>query len=80
MGVNKANKLRLRAFNVTSGPEKGSCRLLAYVGGNWSPKSPTPAPANSAAAPPASSVGAAKNAKGAVASFDDVVVRVPSPF
>ena len=29
----KPNELRLRAFNVTSGPEKGSCRLLAFVGG-----------------------------------------------
>jgi hypothetical protein len=26
------------------------------------------------------SVGATKNAKGAVASFDDVVLRVPNPF
>ena len=32
-GVNKANQLRLRAFNVTEGEEKGNCRILAFVGG-----------------------------------------------
>ena len=32
-GINQANEMRLRAFNVTSGPEKGSCRILAFVGG-----------------------------------------------
>ena len=32
-GVDKANKLRLRAFNITSGPDKGNCRILAFVGG-----------------------------------------------
>ena len=46
-GINKANELRLRAFNVTSGPEKGSCRILAYVGGQLGRRSrPTTAPAN----------------------------------
>src|ERR1043165_4184492 len=32
VGINEANKLRLRAVNVTSGPEKGQARLFAYVG------------------------------------------------
>src|SRR5690348_14512456 len=32
VGVNEANKLRLRAVNVTSGPEKGQAKLFAYVG------------------------------------------------
>src|SRR5215218_2843848 len=32
VGVNEANKLRLRAVNVTSGPEKGQAHLFAYVG------------------------------------------------
>src|SRR3954453_1936061 len=32
MGINEANKLRLRAVTVTSGPEKGQARLFAYVG------------------------------------------------
>ena len=30
-GLDRANELRLRAFNVTSGPERGSCRIVAFV-------------------------------------------------
>jgi hypothetical protein len=56
-GADKANQLRLRAFNVTSGDE----RDLAGRASGFS-------------------VGSTKNAKGAQASVDDVVVRVPSPF
>src|SRR6476620_6819424 len=32
VGVDEANKLRLRAVNVTSGPEKGQAHRFAYVG------------------------------------------------
>src|SRR5262249_49103329 len=31
-GVDMANAMRLRAFNVTSGPEKGSCTVVGFVG------------------------------------------------
>src|SRR6476469_5754070 len=32
-GADKATQLRLRAFNVTAADEKGTCQLLACVGG-----------------------------------------------
>lgn len=79
-GLNRANELRLRAFNLTAGPKKGSCQILAYVGGQLV------ADVNDAAAGELEgrssgfSLGAIGNAKGAVGSFDDVVARVPSPF
>ena len=31
-GVDMANAMRLRAFNFTSGPEKGACKVIAFVG------------------------------------------------
>jgi hypothetical protein len=78
-GLNRANELRLRAFNVTSGPKKGSCQIRAYVGNQLV------ADVNDAAAGELEgrasgfSLGAVGNAKGATGSFDDVVIRVPSP-
>jgi hypothetical protein len=79
-GLNEANELRLRAFNLTSGPKRGSCQILAYVGGQLV------ADVNDAAAGELEgrssgfSLGAIGNAKGAAGSFDDVVLRVPSPY
>jgi hypothetical protein len=78
-GLNQANELRLRAFNITSGPEKGSCQIRAYVGNQLV------ADVNDAAAGELEgrasgfSLGAVGNAKGTAGSFDDVVVRVPAP-
>ena len=65
-GLNKANELRLRAFNITSGPEKGSCRLLAFVGGKLVADVTDDGGRRAAAAAPRLLVGAPKNAKGAV--------------
>ena len=79
-GVNGANKLRLRAFNITSGPEKGSCRLLAYVGKQKVVDFTDHAAGDLPGRASGFVVGAAKNAKGAVASVDDLVVRAPNPF
>jgi hypothetical protein len=79
-GLNRANALRLRAFNLTAGPKKGSCQIVAYVGNQLV------ADVNDAAAGELEgrsvgfSLGAIGNAKGATGSFDDVVVRVPAPF
>ena len=78
-GVDKANKLRLRAFNVTGGPEKGSCRILAYVGKQLVADFTDSAAGELQGRASGFAVGATKNAKGAAASFDDVVVRVPNP-
>lgn len=78
-GVDKANKLRLRAFNITSGPEKGSCRILAYVGKILVADVTDHSAGDLLGRASGFAVGATKNAKGAAASFDDVVVRVPNP-
>jgi hypothetical protein len=79
-GIDKANKLRLRAFNVTEGEEKGSCHILAYVGGKLVSDVTDEGAGELGGRASGFSVGSAKPAKGAQASFDDVVVRIPSPF
>jgi hypothetical protein len=79
-GLDAANELRLRAFNLTEGEEKGSCLLLAFVGGKLVAEATDGAAGELSGRASGFSVGSAKNAKGAEASFDNVVVRVPSPF
>jgi hypothetical protein len=79
-GADKANQLRLRAFNVTSGDERGNCQLLAFVGGKLVAEASDEGAADLSGRASGFSVGSAKNAKGAQASVDDVVVRIPSPF
>jgi hypothetical protein len=79
-GIDRANKLRLRAFNVTSGDGKGSCHILAYVGGKLVSDVTDEGAGELSGRASGFSVGSAKPAKGAQASFDDVVVRIPSPF
>jgi hypothetical protein len=79
-GLNKANELRLRAFNLTSGPEKGSCHILAYVGGRLVADVTDPAAGELEGRASGFALGAVGNAKGAAGSFDNLVVRVPSPF
>jgi len=80
MGVDKANKLRLRAFNITGGPDKGHCRILGYVGkelvADFTDRAAGELPGRASGF----AVGATRKAKGATASFDDVVVRAPNPF
>jgi hypothetical protein len=79
-GINRANELRLRAFNFTSGPEKGKCRVLAFVGGELIADVTDPAAGELEGRSSGFSLGAVGNATGAVGSFDEVVVRVPNPF
>lgn len=79
-GLNRANEIRLRAFNVTSGPERGNCRILAFVGGQLVADVSDPASGQLQGRTSGFSLGAVGNAKGALGSFDDVVIRVPSPF
>lgn len=79
-GVNKANALRLRVLNVTSGPEKGTAKLTAFLGSTKVAEA-TDADAGEVTGRAASiTVGAGKSGDGLLASVDDVVVRVPSPF
>lgn len=79
-GVNEANKLRLRAVNVTSGPEKGQAQIFAYVGKALVGEAKDEAAGELSGRASAVVVGAVRNGNGIVASVDDVVVRVPSPF
>jgi hypothetical protein len=79
-GIDKANQLRLRAFNVTEGEEKGNCRILAYVGGQLVGDVTDEGAGDLSGRASGFSLGSAKLAKGAQATFDDVVVRLPSPF
>jgi len=79
-GAEKPNLLRLRAFNITSGEEKGTCQLLAYVGGKLVAEATDPGAGELSGRASGFSLGSAKVAKGAGATVDDVVVRVPSPF
>lgn len=79
-GINRPNELRLRAFNVLSGPEKGSCRVQAWVGKQLVADFTDSASGELQGRTAGFSLGAAGNAKGTLGSFDDVVVRVPSPY
>jgi hypothetical protein len=79
-GINGANQLRLRAFNATSGPEQGQCDLFAYIGGKLVASVTDSGAGDLSGRASSVSVGATSNATGTVASIDDVVLRVPSPF
>lgn len=79
-GVNRANDLRLRAFNVTKGPDKGKCTIVAFVGNERVAEVTDDAAGLLQGRSAGFSLGAVGNGKGAVGSFDDVVVRVPSPY
>jgi hypothetical protein len=79
-GVNQANKLRLRAVNVTSGPDQGQANLFAYVGSTLVAEAVDEGAGDLSGRASAVIVGTIKNGNGIVASIDDVVVRVPSPF
>lgn len=79
-GTDQANELRLRAFNVTTGPDKGKCRVVAFVGNRQVADVLDPGAGELQGRGSGFSIGAVGNAKGAVGSVDDVVIRIPSPF
>lgn len=78
--ADQANQLRLRAFNVTSGPDKGKCRIVAYVGNRQVADLLDPGAGELQGRGSGFSIGAVGNAKGVLGSVDDIVIRVPSPF
>lgn len=80
MGVNKANALRLQALNVLKGSGKGQAKLLGYVGGVVAVEATDATPGELTGKASTVTVGAINGANGVIASADDVVVRVPSPF
>lgn len=75
-GIDQANKLRLSAINEGA----GQVRLIASLGRKRVAEFLDTAAGELGGRASGFSVGAAKGANGAVASVDDVVVRVPSPF
>lgn len=79
-GGNRANDLRLRAFNITKGKHQGKCVVVAFVGNRRVAEVTDNAAGFLHGRSSGFSLGAVRNAKGAVGSFDDVVVRVPSPY
>jgi len=79
-GTDEPNELRLRAFNVSSGPDKGKCRIVAFVGAQQVADVLDPAAGELQGRGSGFSIGAAGSAKGLMGSVDDVVIRVPSPF
>jgi hypothetical protein len=79
-GLNEANVLRLSAVNVTSGPEKGQAQLFAYVGKTLVGEAVDAGAGELTGRNSAVIVGTVRNGNGVVASVDDIVVRVPSPF
>lgn len=79
-GGNRANDLRLRAFNITKGKDKGKCVVVAFVGNRRIAEVTDDAAGFLQGRSSGFSLGAVGNAKGAIGSFDDVVVRVPSPY
>jgi hypothetical protein len=78
--TNKANRLRLRAFNIERTRDRDDCRLLVYIGDKRfavvTDRQAGPLQGRYVSV----SVGSRRSAGGAVASFDDALVRVPSPF
>lgn len=79
-GINRTNQLGLQAINITSGPERGSCRLFAYVGGKQVAEAVDSGARELSGTASGVAIGSASTARGAIASVDNVVVRVPSPF
>jgi hypothetical protein len=79
-GINEANVLRLRAVNVTEGPERGQARLFAYVGRTLVGEAVDAGAGELSGRNSTVIVGTIGNGNGIVASVDDIVVRVPSPF
>lgn len=79
-GVNMANALRLRAINVTSGPEKGNAKLEAFLGSKKVAEATDESAGDLQGRASTIVVGAPGNADGLIASIDDVIVRLPSPF
>lgn len=83
-GINKANALRLRATNITEEGsekgEKGNVVLVAFLGAEPVAEAVDKAGGELKDRASAVTVGALKNAEGLVASVDNVILRLPSPF
>jgi hypothetical protein len=79
-GINDANRLGLRALNLTGTSDPDDCRLVATLNGRRLEVATDQGAGPLRGRFSTVSVGANRSANGAVASFDDVLVRVPDPF
>lgn len=84
-GINKANALRLRATNITEeGSEKGkkgNVVVLAFLGSEQVAEAVDTAGGELQGRASAVTVGSLKkNSKGVIASVDNLILRLPSPF
>lgn len=78
--VNQANKLRLQVFNILKTKDPADARVLAYVNNKRMAVVVDETVGQVKGRFSGFSVGAAGQATGAIASFDDVSIRIPSPF
>ncbi len=78
--INKTNQLSLQAIDVSSGPERGQCRIFAFAGGKQVAEATDPSARELRGSASGVAIGSGGVAAGASASVDNVVVRVPSPF
>ena len=79
-GINRPNALSLQAIDISSGPERGQCRLFAFAGGKQVAEATDSSAGELQGVASGVAFGSGGNATGASASVDNVVVRVPSPF
>lgn len=79
-GINKANKLRLRAFNLVGTRDKDDCRLLVYVNGKRLAVVVDKRSGGLQGRETSFSLGSRRIGRGAIGSFDNVKIRIPRPF
>lgn len=80
-GINKMNSIRLRATNVTEGPDKGQTTLIGLIGNEAVVEATDRAGGELKGRASAVVVGVAgNNGNGVVAKVERIVIRVPSPF
>jgi hypothetical protein len=79
-GINRTNDLSLQAVDISSGPERGQCRLFAFAGGKLVAQAVDAGARELHGSASGVSVGSGGDATGTIASVDNVVVRVPSPY
>lgn len=79
-GINKGNRVRLRAFNRVNTPAPNDCRLLVYVNGERLAVVTDERSGKLEGRETTFSAGSRRGARNAVVSFDNVKIRVPRPF
>ena len=79
-GTNKANKIRLRAFNLLGTRDRDDCRLLVYVNGKRLAVVLDKRSGSLQGRETAFSVGSRRPARGGIGSFDNVKIKIPRPF